>query len=210
MIYVKEDNKIKKYEIEIDKDKLEKARVRIIINCSCLHHVDEKLREEYLPNKYDNLTYSNYNEEKIGTVETNEFFSSGWTNIYHVTYDKRIFPEIIKLIDEVLSEKYDNILELLNYKEPKKTKENNKVDISISSIEEAKKAKEKADEIIKKLYDEKLNEKRFSVNKFMNEVRNSIRLILVDEISLDDFNKVYNFVDDTIKEKIDKKIRIKM
>ncbi len=206
MIYVKEDNKIKKYEVEIDKDKLKQARIKIIINCSYLTHVERKVREEDLPNEFDYLTYRNFNKEHLGIQDTNDFFSSGWTNVYRVTYDKAEFPEIIKLIDRVLDGNYDDVISLLNYKEKKKEKEKNKVDISISSIEEAKKAKEKADEIIKKLYDEKLNEKRLSVDEFMDKVKDSIKLILVDEIELDDFNKIYNFVDDTIKGKIDKKL----
>ena len=206
MIYVKEDNKIKKYEVEIDKDKLKQARIKIIINCSYLTHVERKVREEDLPNEFDYLTYRNFNKEHLGIQDTNDFFSSGWTNVYRVTYDKAEFPEIIKLIDRVLDGNYDDVISLLNYKEKKKEKEKNKVDISISSIEEAKKAKEKADEIIKKLYDEKLNEKRLSVDEFMDKVKDSIKLILVDEIELDDFNKIYNFVDDTIKRKIDKKL----
>ena len=209
MIYVKEDNKIKKYEVEVDKDKLTQARIKIIINCSYLTHIQKKVREEDLPNEFDYLTYRNFNKEHLGIQETNDFFSSGWTNVYRVTYDKAEFPEVIKLIDSILDGNYDDVISLLNYKEPKKAKEKNKLDISISSIEEANMAKEKADEIIKKLYDEKLNEKRISVDEFIDKVRESIKLILVDEISIDDFNKIYNFVDDKIKEKIDKKVLTK-
>ena len=208
MVYVKEQNSIKKYNVEVDKEKLNELRNIIILNCSYLTHFERKVKEENLPNEDDYLTYRNFDKEHIGTHDETGFFSSGWTNIYKITYDEAKYPEIIKLIDEVLNGKYDNVLELLEYKEVRQREENNKFDLSITNLEDAKQAKEKVDEIIKKIYNQKLNEKRVSVGNYMDEVRLAIKLILVEELDISDFNKVYNFVDQDIKEKIDKKIKV--
>ena len=131
--------------------------------------------------------------------------------MFHVTYDERIFPEVITLIDEVLNDNYNNVIKLLDYKEMK-SKDNKKqtMNIDISNIEDLKKSKEEIDKIINELYNDKLNENRVSVNKYINKIRKCITLVLVDELSVEDFNKTYNFVDDSIKEVLDSKLCIKM
>ena len=195
MVYVKEQNSIKKYNVEVDKEKLNELRNKIILNCSYLTHFERKLREDDVPNEDDYLTYRNLKKQFIGIVETRDFFSSGWENLYKVAYDMATFPEVIKLIDEVMNDKYNNILVLINYKEPKVKHEKQKTNINISSIEEARNAKDKIDEIINTFYNQKLNENRVSVNNYMNEVKSCIKLILVDELDFESYNIVYKFFD---------------
>ena len=211
MIYVKENNLIKKYDVQVNKDELERLKYDIIINCSYLKHFDGKVLENNMPNYNDYLKYINFNKELIKQVEDRSFFGSGWNNLFHVTYDERIFPEVITLINEVLNDNYNNVIKLLDYKEMK-SKDNKKqtMNIDISNIEDLKKSKEEIDKIINELYNDKLNENRVSVNKYINKIRKCITLILVDELSVEDFNKTYNFVDDSIKEVLDSKLCIKM
>ena len=73
MIYVEENETIKKYKIEIDWEKLYALKLRIINECSLAFHVTYEQREDYI--KSQNPEYiKNYSEIKVGKTENRDFY----------------------------------------------------------------------------------------------------------------------------------------
>lgn len=116
MLIKKEGNCLKKYDVLIDKEELTRLRHEIIINCSCLKHFNGELNEDNLPiDKYNVYKIINYKEEFIRRDSNNDFYGPPMINIYKVTYDYYVYPDIIDLIDGALNEENDKMLRLLNY-----------------------------------------------------------------------------------------------
>lgn len=60
------------------------------------------------------------------------------------------------------------------------------------------------------LKQKKLNAKQKKIDVFLLDVKSCVKLTLVDEISFEDYNRVYSFIDKEKSEKLDKLINIKI
>ena len=185
MLIKKEDNCLKKYDVLIDKEELKKLRYEIIINCSCLKHFSGELKEDNLPiDKYNVYKIINYKENFIRQDSNKDFYGPPMINVYRVTYDYYVYPDIINLIDGVLNEENDKILQLLNY--DCKQKE----DIKSLKEKEIKKLLEEKD-IFKnqnrlQILEDKLQEYKNTcygkpISEYLDKVKHCIIISLVDE-----------------------------
>lgn len=97
MKYFKLDkNEIVKYEININKQELEKIRKEIIDNCSVITHKCYKTNIKF--NNIDSLIYRNYKEKYIEEEK-----------VYEISYDYYSCDSLIRILNELLD---DNLNEL--------------------------------------------------------------------------------------------------
>ena len=97
MKYFKLDkNEIVKYEININKQEIEKIRKEIIDNCSIITHKCYKTNVKFIIN--DPLIYRNYEEKYIEEEK-----------VYEISYDYYSCDTIIRILNELLD---DNLNEL--------------------------------------------------------------------------------------------------
>lgn len=195
--YKKEKESIKKYEIS----DIEKMKYKIINECSEIRHRKGRYNEDYIIRFSidDYARIRNLSKKLIEKYETNDFYNPRVINIYDASFDEYIFQHIISLIDKLLKGNLDVLHEILNYNE-----------ILVDSKKELEKKinemNENIDKInpneLKNLIEEYQNIKPAkSVKPYLVELYSKFKLILVDEITMEDINKVYNFVDEAKKSK---------
>lgn len=211
MIYVKEEEVLKKYKIEVDKEKLLSLKYKIINDCSTIKHIKEKQREDNLTSDYDFVHIRNYSKRFIERVDNRDFYGPPLIDIYEVEYDFYKEPIIVKLIEEVLNDNDKKALELLEYKENDEVHESLQEKLNkLLSNEENFNIPEKIIYETKALLDEYKNikyQKRVSI--YLNDVKKCVKLVLIDEISYEDYLRVYGFVDKEKQEELDKSLSIK-
>ena len=108
MIYFrKNDEVIEKYQVDFDKEEIEKLKKEIINNCSFIQH--EEYESDYSPRFTDeiirNFTYTPIEKEKEYFEETRD--------IYRYSYDEYKPPYLVKLINQLLNN-YKKQVELNN------------------------------------------------------------------------------------------------
>lgn len=193
MIYVKEEDKLKKYQIEIDKENLQSLKYKIINDCSIIKHVKERQREDYLTCDLDFIHVRNYRKRFVERVSNNDFFGPPMKDIYEEEYDYYEEPDVIKIIEEVLKGNENKTLELLNYEvieEPNKNLEEKLSELMLNT-----KSEESLIYEAKKLLEEHKNTTyQKSVSIYLEDVKNCIRLLFVDEISYEEYMKVCKFI----------------
>lgn len=210
MIYVKENDMIKKYQIEIDKEKLKALKIKIINECSKIEHIKIKKKEDYFPNIYDFLHVRNFTKKFSERISNNDFYGPPMLDIYEIEYDFYHEPKIVEIIDKALNDNEESTLELLEYKSQNKS---NELECKLNEIIKNKTDDEKLMEVLEEakamLRQKKLNAKQKNVEEYLPNVKSCVRLILVDEISLEDYNRVCLFADKeliNIKPGLQKKI----
>ena len=176
-------------------------KYKIINECSEIRHRKGRYNEDYISRFSidDYARIRNLSKKLIEKYETNDFYNPRVINIYDASFDEYIFPHIISLIDKLLKGNLDVLHEILNYNE-----------ILVDSKKELEKKinemNENIDKInpneLKDLIEEYQNIKPAkSVKPYLVELYSKFKLILVDEITMEDINKVYNFVDEAKKSK---------
>ncbi len=73
MIIVKDNDVVKKYKFEVDKEKLEKLKYEIIVNCSIIRHKKERIDDRFtLRYAYEDKSkyIINYNIKEVEKVIT--------------------------------------------------------------------------------------------------------------------------------------------
>jgi len=119
VIFVRNKDKILKYEVIVDKELLSKLKYEIIEKCSLITHKD--YQDTYLPKMYgidDYLKYRNYSEVKIGVREYNDFYSMP-EDLYRIKYDEYHFPYLVELLDKLLKDDIDVLKEIYNVNKKK-------------------------------------------------------------------------------------------
>lgn len=194
--YTREKEIIKKYEIEFEISDIEDMKYKIIDECSEVRHRKGIYNEDFVSrfSMDDYARIRNLSKKLIEKYETNDFYNPRIIEIYDASFDEYIFPHIISLIDELLKGNSDVLHEILNYKE-----------VLIDSKKELEKKinemKENIDKVdpnkLKNLIEEYQSIKPAkSVKPYLAELRSMIKFILVDEIAMEDINRVYSFVDE--------------
>lgn len=207
VIFVKNKDKILKYEVIIDKESLSKIKYEIIDKCSIITHKD--YQDTYLPKMYsidDYLKYRNYSEVKIGVREYNDFYSMP-EDLYRIKYDEYKFPYLVELLNKLLEDNIDVLKEIYNVNSKKEiTSIDEKINIqkdlieSINDDETDKKISEL--EKLKELIEQKeLNKNQVNVLKYYNKVKKLISFHLIDSISYEQVKRVFNFYNSKINVK---------
>lgn len=154
----------------------------------------------------------NYSKRFIERVDNHDFYGSPLIDIYEVEYDFYIEPKIVKLIEEVLKGNEEKALELLEYKEDDEVHESLQDKLNkLLSNEDNFNNTEKVIYETKELLDEYKNTKyQKPVSIYLKDVKECVKLVLIDEISLEDYLRVYNFIDKEKQVQMDKSLRIKL
>lgn len=213
MIYVKEENVLKKYKIEIDKEKLESLKIKIINECSVIKHVKVRQREDCLTSDYDFMHIRNYSKRFVEKIDNNDFYGPPLISIYEVEYDFYKEPKIVKLIEEVLNGNDEKTLELLEYKDDYDDEVQESLEEKLNKLLLNKDSFKNTEELIYKtkelLEDYKNTKYQKTVSTYLNDVKSCVKLMLIDEISYEDYLRVYNFMDNKKQDIIDKLLTIK-
>jgi len=216
MVYVEENETIKKYKIEVEHDKLYALKLQIINECSLVSHVTFKQREDYL-SKQNYEFMKNYQERKIGKTENNDFFGPLYYDLYEVSYDWYEKTKYIELIENAMLCSPKAVFELLKYV-PSKKKTIEELSLELSKLNSnSKNMRDKLEEIEKRVENAHLNKNKKEEIEFMDEVRSCISIILVDEIDKETYKNVSKFTDSSpvpiikdeeIKRLINGKVRV--
>lgn len=191
MFILKENDVVKKYQIKIDKEKLNNLRCLIIENCSFIEHVKARFEEDYIPN--DNSIYiRNFSKRFLSRESNRDFFGPTFIDIYEVEYDYYNQPDIIDLIDDILGNNEDACIRLLKY--PCKEKKDYKKEIN-DLLDDKENIDKNIKEITRLLEQEKNNKNQKDVSIYLNDIKSCVTLILVDEYSYNDYLKFCKFCD---------------
>jgi len=101
-----------KYSVEIDIDKINELRMKLIDDCSVVRHMCYKTTMP--PNKYDTEHIRNYSEKMVRWIEYNDLYSMDEME-YLVEYDYYEEPELVRLIDSLLKKDASVINEIKEY-----------------------------------------------------------------------------------------------
>lgn len=201
MYYFKEnDSVIEKYKIVFNEERIKELRHEIIDNCSNIIHNEKRttLPEMF---KEDKLKYRNLHTKQIGIRE----YQDGPDHIeYLVTFDEYIFPEVVKLIDNMLLGDTNSTLKIVAYH----TKTVIDIDklIAIKSDEldkidnlNIKAKRQKLNELESLLEEKELNKNQKSIDYYINELKSEINFVLVDTIDKETVERVNNFYRKLVK-----------
>lgn len=212
MIYVKEEGVLRKYKIEVDKENLESLKIKLINECSVIKHIKEKQREDNLTSDYDFMHIRNYSKRFIERIDNRDFYGPPMIDIYEVEYDLYKEPKIVKLVEEALNGNDEKALELLEYKHEEEVHESleEKLNALLSNKDNFKNNEKFIYETKTLLEDYKNTKYQKPVSTYLNDIKTCVKLVLIDEISYEDYLRVYNFVDKEKQDKIDKTLSINM
>lgn len=193
--YVKNNDKIEKYEVQFDKEKLKKLRIEIINNCSEITHKEYDDTRE--PNYFDYLKIRNYKRKEIGKVEGRDYQPD--KTLYHLSYDEYIFPYLVTLIDRLLADDIEALNEIFNQVTKKETLPielriqtlSNEID-KISNLDTKKKIKE-LEKLQKLIETQKLNSNQLPVTIYYPKVQQLINLIYINSMKIEDIERLESF-----------------
>ena len=198
MIYFrKNDEVIEKYQVDFDKEEIEKLKKEIINNCSFIQH--EEYESDYSPRFTDeiirNFTYTPTGKEKEYFEETRD--------IYRYSYDEYKPPYLVKLINQLLNGNSKAIDEILNYDISTKSSIDDRINLAnqeFSKIapEDITKKKEKLKEL-EELEDllkaKELNKNQQSIDAYYNQLIGLIKFDLVDSLSISELGRIESFLE---------------
>ena len=202
MIYFKKnDELIEKYQIIFNKEKVEKLKSEIINNCSFIKH--EEYESDYSP-KFTDEIIRNFKCSLTGKKK--DYFEET-RDIYLYSYDEYKPPYLVELINQLLKGNTKVIDKILKYD----TSTTSNLDDKIRKLnqefiridpENITKKKAKLDEIEELLKTKELNKNQQSIEFYYNELMKLINIVLIDSISVNELNKIEEFLEIKILNKI--------
>lgn len=188
---------VEKYLITFSKDELENLRIDVINNCSeIVHH---EYDATHGPNKYDGLKIRNYSEKFIKIKESNDSLQWPDQKIYHYSYDEYKFPNLVSIIDELIKGNTFVLDELLNDSIISKVEtieeRIKKASDELDNIDNLKihEKKEKLNELQHLINLNELNKNQKSIIPYYDKLNKLLVLELVDTISKEELERVYQF-----------------
>ena len=184
--YQKIGNKINKYNVEFNREELEKLNYDIIDNCSEVVHIELSRSNPSLLaalcEESDNSEIKNY-KEKEEIIQDQKFY------IY--SYDKYIYPELSRQIKKLLNKDLNAINNILDtnfiYKSiNKKLEYLNKEMNESEDLETLEKLRKNMN---------KLKKEKEKLDYYYNKVKNIIKVELVQTMNVDKINAVSEFLD---------------
>jgi len=200
ILFLKEEDKIKKYLVYFNREELEKIRIEIIDKCSELvHHEYEYSGRLSSTFADDYLKIRNFKETKIGEEE-NKKCDFSVKKMYHYSYDELIYPYLVTIINGILNGDISSVYELLN---PNFDKERKSFDERISNLNEEisngnidnNSRISKLNKLKKLITDKELNKNQQSVFDYYEKVRKLIVLTCIDYIDIEQFERISKFLD---------------
>lgn len=191
MIYYKRNGEvIEKYQIDFDKEEIEKLKNQIINNCSYIRH--EEYDSDYSP-RFTNEIIRNFTYTDTGRKK--EYFEET-RDIYHYKYDEYIPPKLVELIDKLLNGDSSAIDKIYNYDIPPINYLEDRIKLEIeelNEIEDITKKINRLHEIEKLLNAQKLNENQQSIESYYNRLLKLISFKLIDSLSISELDRINCF-----------------
>lgn len=206
MLYFKQnEDKIEKYEVTFDKEKIQQLNQEIIDNCSFIEH--NEFESDYCPRFTDRSLIKNF--KSIMTSETKEYFEET-RDIYKYIYDEYKPPYLVTLVKNLLAGDKKAIDQILNYDtkeiitiDDKINRVNQKlISTSPTDIKTKKELLERLEELLKT---KEKNKNQKSINTYYDKLISLINFDLVDSISISELNKIENFLETQLVDKYIKK-----
>lgn len=203
MLYFKKnDDVIEKYQVNFDKEKIEKLKQEIINNCSFITH--EEYESDYFPilsNKnIRNFTYTTTGKEKEYFEETRD--------IYHFSYDKYEPPYLVALINRLLNDDSKVIDKILNYEISSKSTIDDSIELTYQEFkridnENGTKRSEKLKELEDLLKAKKLNINQQNIDLYYNQLIKLIKFNLIDSLPISELNRIESFLEINLSSKVE-------
>ena len=203
MLYFrKNDEVIEKYQVDFDKEEIEKLKKEIINNCSFIQH--EEYESDYSPRFTDeiirNFTYTPTGKEKEYFEETRD--------IYRYSYDEYKPPYLVKLINQLLNGNSKAIDEILNYDISTKSSIDDRINLAnqeFSKIapEDITKKKEKLKELEELLKEKELNKGQQSIESYYNQLIELIKFNLIDSLPISELDRIESFLEIDLFNKVE-------
>ena len=191
--YKKKGKDIIKYEVKIEREKLNKIRFQIINNCSHIEHVKNRVTDRMRPSEFDYEHIRNYNEKYLGVIEYNDFYSTR-EDEYSIEYDYYKHPPLVGFINNLLNGDTNAIEEIQKLKdevvdkEQKLLDEQQKIISKLNSTTETNKEKqiyllnENQEKLLEYYKEKELNKNQVPSSKYKNKVLSCIELKQVEII----------------------------
>ena len=195
-VYESNDDKVRKYEVFYDREKLEDLKDKVIENCSYIKHIKTSTTNPYsikgsLDCDVRNLTY-----KQNPSIDRFDHFEDD----YDVEYDKVIYPNLVGIIYSFLRNEVSAIKDLENYEVENLT---DSIAIKIELLNDAINTisntefdlkKKKLDELEELVNEAKLNENKESTEIYFEELKSLITAQFIDEIDKDILYHATNFL----------------
>ena len=195
--YVIEDKNINKYLVNFDVDRLKELRREIIDNCSNIVHVAYRTVEEL--DDFDNEHIRRYGSYRLGGMNYRNFYYGASIGAY-VEYDYYEYSKLVEILDNLLKGNMNCLDELFNFSSIYGLK----LEELKSKIESTKLVDVDENEKIAALLDSYVFDIRKDKSEleklekiYVDKVRESINLNLIDSISIEMFECVREFFGDS-------------
>lgn len=194
--FVNNEGIIEKYQVNFDKDKIEKLKNDIIKNCSFIQH--KEYESDYFPRFRDeiivNFTYTPTGEEKEYFEETRD--------IYHFSYDQYQPPYLVDLINQLLNGNSKAIDEIFNY-DTSTLNINDRIKIINDEFNEIPtddifKKKKKLNELEDLLKSKEINKNQQSIDVYYAQLLKLIKFNLIDSLPLCELVRINSFLEDKL------------
>lgn len=199
--FVEKEKKVEKYQVSYDEELIKKLRKEIINNCSLIEHCEYDSTCEpcllYGNSQADDCCIKNYSEYFSHVRESRDSLQYPDQDIYHYSYDKYIYPQLVLYIDEFLggnvqiigtAPKISNVGVKLKKRIDKLSKELDSIDNL-----EIKQKQEKLEELKKVVEQAKLNENQKSTAEYLEKFNELVRIELVDTLQKEEIDRVNAF-----------------
>ncbi|MBQ9182038.1 MAG: hypothetical protein IJ134_05355 [Bacilli bacterium] len=203
MIYFRNnDDIIEKYQIDFDKDELEKLKNEIINNCSFIEHVEYA---SDFPPRFTNKIIKNYTYTRTG--EQKEYFEEV-RDIYLYSYDEYKPPYLVELINQLLNDNSKAIDQIINYDTTTKPNIDDRINLINQEFnkiapEDITKKEEKLNELKDLLKSKELNKNQQGIELYYDKLIELIQFNFVDSLSIDEFSKIESFFKVNLSSKVD-------
>ena len=195
MIYFRRNGEvIEKYQVDFDKEEIEKLKEEIINNCSFIEH--EEYDSDYSPHFTDEII-RNYRSTRTGKVK--EYFEET-RGIYHYSYDIYKPPYLVKLINQLFDGNSKAIDEILNYDISPKSSIDDRINIVNQEFikmdpEDIRKRKAKLKELEDLLNAKKLNKNQQNIDVYYNQLVGLIKFNLIDTLQISELSRIESFLE---------------
>ena len=196
MLYIESGNNVGLYEVKVDETNLKIVRKRIIYNCGL---ITVKIKETTKENLFTSERYIVHSKEQIDT-------NYNYEPIFEIVYQEIIFPPIVDIISKILNGQEKEILNLFTTNDLKLSKKEefneikesillklNSLDINTKNLYmELELIKHSLIKISKNYSFENLDKIK-PVSDFYEEIVKCIQLILIKEISKQEYKNMSDF-----------------
>ena len=203
MLYFrKNDEEIEKYQVNFDKEEIEKLKKEIINNCSFIKH--EEYESDYSP-RFTNEIIRNYISTSTG--KKHEYFEET-RNIYRYSYDEYKPPYLVELINQLLNGDSKAIDEILNYDISTKSTIDDRINLVNQEFikinpENIAKRKEKLKELEELLKAKELNKGQQSIELYYSQLIELIKFNLIDSLAISELSRIESFFEIHLSSKVE-------